>query len=77
MRVDLLDLAAGARRQRQRALELRPRLVEIDAPGWAVTGVKPNGVPEAQVFFARQQAAVDAGARAPKAPKAPKSVRTK
>ena len=34
---------------------LRPRTVTIDAPGWNVTGVKPNGVPESQIFFARQQ----------------------
>ena len=34
---------------------LRPRRVAIDAPGWTVTGVRPNGVPESQVFFARQQ----------------------
>ncbi len=41
---------------------LPPRAVEIEAPGWTVTGVKPGGVPEAQVFFTRQQAAAGAGA---------------
>jgi hypothetical protein len=41
---------------------LTPRAVEIEAPGWTATGVKPGGVPEAQVFFTRQQAAADAGA---------------
>ena len=34
---------------------LRPRRVAIDAPGWTVTGVRPNGVPESQIFFVRQQ----------------------
>ena len=32
---------------------LRPRRVTIDAPGWQVGGVRPGGVPEAQVFFTR------------------------
>ena len=36
---------------------LQPRRVTIDAPGWNVTGVRPDGVPEAQVFFALQQKA--------------------
>lgn len=34
---------------------LKPRRVAITAPGWTVTGVRPNGVPENQVFFARQR----------------------
>jgi len=33
--------------------QLRPRRVIIDAPGWQVGGVRPGGVPEAQVFFTR------------------------
>jgi hypothetical protein len=33
---------------------LKPRFVNIEAEGWSVTGVGPNGVPEAQVFFSRQ-----------------------
>ena len=37
---------------------LKPRRVAIDAPGWNVTGVRPNGVPENQVFFARQRQAI-------------------
>lgn len=37
---------------------LRPRRVSIDAPGWNITGVKPNGVPESQIFFSRQQQTV-------------------
>jgi hypothetical protein len=36
---------------------LKPRRVTITAPGWTVTGVRPNGVPENQVFFARQRKA--------------------
>lgn len=35
---------------------LKPRALEIEAPGWTVTGIRPDGVPEGQVFFARQQA---------------------
>ncbi len=35
---------------------LRPHSVEITAPEWTVTGVKPSSMPEAQVFFTRQQA---------------------
>ena len=31
--------------------QLRPRRVTIDAPGWQVSGVRPGGIPEAQVFF--------------------------
>lgn len=42
---------------------LKPRRVEIDALGWNVTGVGPNGIPESQVFFAQQQkTAVDEAA---------------
>ena len=34
---------------------LRPHRVAIDAPGWAISGVRPNGVPDQQVFFALQK----------------------
>jgi hypothetical protein len=37
------------------SFQLPPRKVSIDAPGWTHTGVRPNGVPEAQVFLTRQQ----------------------
>lgn len=37
--------------------QLRPRHVTIDAPGWQVSGVRPGGIPEAQVFFTRVQKA--------------------
>lgn len=36
---------------------LKPRQVKIDAPNWTFSGVKPDGVPEAQVFFALKQKA--------------------
>ncbi len=36
---------------------LKPRQVKIDAPGWTFSGVRPDGVPEAQVFFALKQKA--------------------
>jgi hypothetical protein len=36
---------------------LKPRRVAITAPGWNVSGVRPDGTPEQQVFFARQQPA--------------------
>jgi len=38
---------------------LKPHRVAITAPGWTVTGVRPNGVPENQVFFARQRKAAE------------------
>ncbi len=33
---------------------LQPRTVAIEAAGWTVSGVRTNGVPEQQVFFARE-----------------------
>ncbi len=39
---------------------LKPRQVIIQAPGWTVTGVKSNGVPEDQVFFAIKSPAAEA-----------------
>jgi hypothetical protein len=32
---------------------LRPRRVKIDAPGWNVSGVRANGVPENQILFTK------------------------
>jgi hypothetical protein len=37
------------------AFLLKPRQVKIDAAGWTFSGVRPDGVPEAQVFFALKQ----------------------
>lgn len=39
--------------------QLKPKRVTIDAPGWNVTGVRPNRVPEQQIFFARQRAVTE------------------
>lgn len=36
---------------------LSPRHVVVDAPDWNVTGISPEGTPEAQVFFRRRIAA--------------------
>lgn len=41
---------------------LKPKYVAIDAPGWNVTGVRANGIPEQQVFFAIQKRATAAEA---------------
>ncbi len=38
---------------------LPPRQVMIDAPGWNVTGVNPNGVPGKQAFFTKQEKRTD------------------
>lgn len=35
--------------------QLKPRRVTIDAAGWTVSGVRPDGVPEQQIFFALKQ----------------------
>ncbi|PAW78925.1 MAG: hypothetical protein B9S32_05965 [Verrucomicrobia bacterium Tous-C9LFEB] len=37
------------------AFQLKPHRVTIDAPGWTYTGVRPDGTPESQVFFAQKQ----------------------
>jgi len=37
--------------------QLQPRRVSFVAPGWNVTGIRENGVPDPQVFFSRQQRA--------------------
>jgi len=34
---------------------LKPHRVTIEAPGWTVSGIRPDGVPEQQVFFARKE----------------------
>ncbi|MGI9428475.1 MAG: hypothetical protein ACR2NM_07450, partial [Bythopirellula sp.] len=34
---------------------LKPRYLTVRAPGWNVAGISPDGVPEGQVFFSRQQ----------------------
>jgi hypothetical protein len=42
---------------------LRPRHVRIEAPGWTQAGVRPDGVPEPQVFLAPERKAVGDQAR--------------
>ncbi len=37
--------------------QLKPRRVAIEAPGWTVSGVRPDGVPEQHVFFAVKEGA--------------------
>lgn len=37
------------------AFQLKPRRVTIDAPGWTWTGIRPDGTPEQQIFFAQKQ----------------------
>lgn len=41
------------------SFRLKPRYVSIDAPGWTITGVKPNGMPEDQVFFVENDRRAD------------------
>ncbi len=38
---------------------LKPKYVSVDAPGWNVTGVSKDGVPDTQVFFVKEQVAAD------------------
>lgn len=35
---------------------LAPRFVSIDAPGWKVSGVRPDGTPEGQILLSRDRA---------------------
>jgi hypothetical protein len=35
--------------------ELKPRRVQVDAPGWTITGLRADGAPEQQIFFALKQ----------------------
>ena len=44
------------------SFQLKPRRVSIEAPGWTVTGVKPNGVPEQQIFLSQKQKSGGGGA---------------
>jgi hypothetical protein len=42
--------------------QLKPRHVVIDAPGWSFSGVRPDGIPEQQVFFTLKQKSTGAEA---------------
>jgi hypothetical protein len=35
--------------------QLKPRQIVVDAPEWTFSGVRPDGVPEQQIFFAQKQ----------------------
>jgi hypothetical protein len=35
--------------------QLKPHRVTVDAPGWSYSGVRPDGIPEQQVFFTLKQ----------------------
>ena len=39
---------------------LQPKRVNITAPGWNISGLSANGVPEKQIFFSKQQVATSA-----------------
>ena len=43
------------------SFRLKPHRVTIEAPGWTITGVKPNGVPEQQIFLSQKQKTVGGG----------------
>ena len=43
------------------SFRLKPHRVSIEAPGWTITGVKPNGIPEQQIFLSQQQKTVGGG----------------
>lgn len=38
--------------------QLKPHRVTIEAPGWTFSGVRPDGIPEQQIFFALKQKSV-------------------
>lgn len=38
---------------------LKPKRVDISAPGWNISGVNPEGVPDQQVFFVKEQPVSD------------------
>ena len=42
--------------------QLKPRRVTVSAPGWNVTGLRDNRVPDQQLFFSRQQATTEGAA---------------
>jgi len=42
--------------------QLKPHHVTVDAPGWSFSGVRPDGIPEQQVFFTLKQKSTGAEA---------------
>ena len=51
-----LEGILGAASEWEWAFLLKPHRIEIRAPDWQISGVRPNGVPEQQVFFRAKQA---------------------
>jgi hypothetical protein len=47
----------------QLTFTLKPRQMTIDAPDWNVSGVRPDGVPEEQIFFVRKSRSTTGEAR--------------
>ena len=47
----------------QLTFALKPRHITIDAPDWNVSGVRPDGVPEEQIFFVRKSRSTTGEAR--------------
>ncbi len=41
---------------------LKPHRVRVEAPGWNIGGVNPDGAPEQQVFFSKQQKSTETAA---------------
>jgi len=56
-RVQVEGLLAGLT-EWECSFRLQPRQATIDAPGWSVSGLRPDGHPEGQIFFALQRKAV-------------------
>ena len=42
---------------------LKPHQITVNAPGWNVSGVQPDGVPEEQIFFVRESRSTTAEAK--------------
>lgn len=38
---------------------LKPKRIEVEAPGWSVSGIRSDGTPEDQIFFARKEKAAE------------------
>ncbi len=53
-KVKVEGLLAGARDWELNFL-LKPRTLSVVAPGWNVTGLRKDGVPESQIFFSKKQ----------------------
>ena len=47
----------------QLTFTLKPRQITIEAPDWNVSGVRPDGVPEEQIFFVRKSGSTPGEAR--------------